>query len=120
MALSRKNAHRLNRLMVALIDIPQPLDEGGTQSQSTSGFLTFAKDMREYKAAHRQAVYAMAREGITGWVEGVDYENIDRSLTALEAWVKARETERWMPGSRTRFKDLYDALAEAAEAAHAT
>ncbi len=105
----RKRVYRLKRLVER---VPLPADGAGTQSQSLTGTVTFARDMREVKEAHWQITNGMLLDGVNGQVEGWDYEPVDLSLDALERWIDQRSLDQWSfpSGSFLTYKQVYTDL----------
>lgn len=84
---------RLNRLNSLMTDVPFPAI--GTQSARVAGFVSYVDDMRQAAPVFRKIIQALIYEGLEGYTEGDDYENVDALLNGLEAWVKARGRAGW-------------------------
>jgi hypothetical protein len=83
----------LIRLQLVLESVP--FSQGGTATRTGYGAIMFEQDMRALRPAIRKVIEGMIYENNPCYEEGVDYDNPEKLLTAIEQWAKAREADGW-------------------------
>ncbi len=86
--MKKREARIVQRVQLVLSSIPLPQDGGGTQSQSLSGFVSYAADMRHVTPI----ITAILRQSYMGEDEPGE---VERELSELEAWVVRRKARDW-------------------------
>ena len=93
--MNKLDRERLVRFQQLLLSIPFPQDGSGTKTASLIGLVGYQSDMRNFLPVLKKVLESMILEGRGDMEEGWDYENADKLMDTLEAWIAKRKRESW-------------------------
>lgn len=100
--MNTNDRNRLVRLQSILEAVP--FSASGMATTTGYGAIMFEQDMRALRPYLRKAIEGMVLQGNAYLTEGLDFENPDDMLSAIEAWIDKRKTEGWQDASQYSFE----------------
>jgi hypothetical protein len=103
----RNLLYRLQQVLEAV-----PFSASGTATSTGVGAIMFEQDMRALRPYIRKVLEGMVLEGNASLEEGVDYDNPEKLLTAIEQWIVKRKLEGWQNASEYSLNNFLGLLRE--------
>lgn len=100
--MNNNDRNRLIKLQNILESVP--FSASGMATTTGYGAIMFEQDMRALRPYIRKAIEGMVLQGSICLEEGEDYENPDKMLCAIEAWIEKRKKEGWENASQYSFE----------------
>jgi hypothetical protein len=91
----KKERSRLIAMWKLSSAVPFPKNGLGAATSSMRGMVIYQADMREFIQGVNLFYQGVLMEGRGGLEEGIDYENPDLIIRALQSWVKCRQQHDW-------------------------
>lgn len=102
---------RLVRFHALLIAVPFASIHGGSTGP-VSGLRGFDQDMRAIRTGLSNVLQGMLLEKHPDMENGLDYDDPDILLTALEKWVEQRKSDGWQDANEFSFANFWHGFKE--------
>lgn len=111
--MNQKDRARMAELYNIVRCVPFPAS--GSQSTTIAGIAGYVEDMRELDPWIARLITGISLDGHPELEKGVDYDDPDLIIAAIQEWIKIRKQEQWQTkGLPQRIATLFEAMLEAA------